>query len=97
MRRVEAMAPPALSCVIRGVIQKVSAAKGKVRPVDAVPELQSEVSDYAAHIVYGGGTHEDITERELGGRVRDESLPLLRAFGMTFMPGACVGRQEQEA
>src|SRR5207253_2923533 len=39
MRRLAATAPPALSCVIRGVIQKVSAEKGKVRSVQAVAGL----------------------------------------------------------
>jgi hypothetical protein len=85
MRRLQATSEPALSCVIRAVIQKVSAENGRPHRPEAIEDFRIQAS--AREVEFGARNVADLpVERELGGRILHRALPVCEFYGMTFIP-----------
>jgi hypothetical protein len=98
LRRIEATAPPALSTVIRAVIQKVGAATGRGKPRSAgFVAPPSEEPGRTISVVHDDILHESVDEWEQRCGYRGEVGTFLRDFDMTFMPEDRPVRQRQGA
>lgn len=86
LRRLEAASSPALSCMVRGVVQKALSEKARApRGPEAVAEIRSQEAASTVRYDYDADGHAEVTERELGGRAVPVPLRLWRLCGMAFI------------
>jgi hypothetical protein len=85
LRRLLFTTSPALSCMIRGVIRQVTSGKGNAPQAEAVTAVRSEGLTRTVTFDWWGSPRGGVVERESGGWVYQEAIPVIQHCGMAYV------------